>query len=99
MEMELCFLKVMDALRALSTEQARLTVINWAYEAVDQRPGPLSETGGRRPAPPLPNALYAVSHAGTLLRQRFLSEDSAREWALENYKGQQVFEIEQIVAS
>ncbi len=96
-QIESAFLAMMQILRTLPTEQARLTVVNWAYEAIDQRPGPLTETGGRRPAPPLPDALYAIRHAGILVRQRFTSEKSAREWAEGNYKNTGAFEIEQIV--
>jgi hypothetical protein len=95
-QMESAFLEIMKVLRALPTEQARYTMINWAYEAMDQRPGPLSETGGRRAAPPLPDVLYGVRHGEFLLRQRFTSEENARKWAVENYRGQPVFEIEQI---
>lgn len=98
-QMEKAFIDIMNVLHALPTDAARLTVINWSYEAIDQRPGPLSETGGRRPASPLPDALFAVRHAGHLLPQRFISEVSAREWALDNYKGSANFEIEQIVPS
>lgn len=94
---EKVFLTIMDALRTLPTEQARLTVVNWAYEAVDQRKGPLTETGGRRAAPPLPDALYGVRHAGVLVRQRFTSEKGAKEWAIFNYRSEDAFEIEQIV--
>src|SRR5687768_5402119 len=96
-QMEAAFLAIMDAVRPLPTEQARFTVVNWAYEALDQRPGPLSETGGRRPLPPLPGALYGVRHGSIILRQRFLSEKSAEGWALENYKNNRdAFEVVQI---
>jgi hypothetical protein len=95
-KMVMSFIKMMAVLDDLPTEQARFTLVNWCYEALDQRPGPLSETGGRTPAFPLPRALFAIRCGKILVNQRFLSEKSARDWAQKNYKGHDVFTIEQI---
>lgn len=97
-ELAVAFVAVMNAIRDLPTEQSQFMVLNWAYQALDQREQPLSGTDQDESRKLREIGMFAIRYKGFLLTQRFYSRAHAERWAKDNYKGRSDFEIEEIVA-